>query len=428
MKKLLIRHLRSVAKRQIERFQPIVVAITGSVGKTSTRNAIAIALGTSLDVRAAKKNYNNEIGVPLAILGEKSAGRNAWEWLKLFRRAGAVQKFPKYLVLEYGADKPGDIKDLCALARPHVAVITAVSPVHAANYPNFAALAEEKATLGDAVPVDGLVVLNGDDQTVGLMRNRFESPTMVYGVHVGDVTARDIRIETRLDEDFEPDEVFAITRATVVAGDERAELELKNAVGEAALLSCLAAVAVARHFGVPLAKAVAALNAEFGPAPGRFRPLAGIKGSLILDDTYNAAPASVLTALETLTLFAPGQEIHRRVVALGKMAELGQYSEAEHRNVGKKVAEVADLFVAVGEEMKAAADEAKKTGMSPDRVVLVRDASEAGRYLDKVIQRGDVVLLKGSQSARMERAVKDIMAEPLRAAELIARQEPEWDS
>src|SRR3989338_9404713 len=111
---------------------------------------------------------------------------------------------PAFLVLEYGADKPGDIAALCAVATPKVGVITAVSPVHAVNYPNFGALAEEKATLGDHVPDDGLVVVNIDDPTVALMKDRFAAPVVTYGLAGGNVTATDVRLETKLDASFTP--------------------------------------------------------------------------------------------------------------------------------------------------------------------------------------------------------------------------------
>ncbi len=162
------------------------------------------------------------------------------------------------------------------------------------------------------------------------------------------------------------------------------------------------------------------------PAPGRMRPMAGIKGSLILDDSYNAAPASVMAALDVLHLFLTDRPNSRRVAALGKMAELGQYSEAEHAAVGRRVAEVADVFVAVGPEMQGAADEALRAGMKPESIIRVTDPVQAGRWLDENIREGDIVLIKGSQSARIEKAAKDVIAEPLRAAELLCRQEEYW--
>lgn len=426
MKRLVARALAKLAQKKLAQFKPTIVAVTGSVGKTSTRTAIAIALGAKYRVRTPYKNYNNEIGLPLAILGEQSPGKNAWEWLKLFVRAARIKDLPEYIVLEYGADRPGDIRYLTQIAKPDVAVITAVSPVHVENYPDFTSLIEEKASLGDAVSQAGLVVLNQDDQIVNLMKARFSAPTQLYGLEQGDAYATDIRLEFPKEESFDVGETFVSMRATLHAQQQTAELVLKNCCSTSLVSASLAACVVAVHFNVPLAAATAALAKELQPVNGRLRPVPGIKGSLILDDTYNAAPASIMAGLDALKGFTPGEEWDRRIAVLGDMAELGQRSEAEHREVGRKVAEVADLFLAVGPQMRYAVEEAQQAGMDRDKIEWLKDSVEAGRYLDRVIAKGDVVLVKGSQSQRMEKAVKDIMAEPARAAELLVRQEEQW--
>ncbi len=426
MKLLVAKALQKLAKRQIDRFHPVVIAVTGSVGKTSAKNAIAIALSSACDARTANKNYNNEFGVPLAILGEMSPGKNAWEWAKLFARQLRVKTFPTHLVLEYGADRPGDIQLSCDIAKPNVGVLTAISPVHASNYANFGALAEEKATLGDNVSEDGLVILNADDQTINLMRGRFIAPVATYGKSGRQATITDVYVKTILDDHYAVEDVAVITKASIDIEGEVVNLQLKNCLGDTPVFACAAALLVAKHCDVPLKAAAKALSESFVPAPGRLKPLSGIKGSLILDDTYNAAPASTIAAIDALALFTADRPGSRRIAVLGKMAELGQYSESEHAAVGRKVAEVADIFIAAGSEMQAAADEAERLGMKSPAVIRVNDGVEAGRWLDANIKEGDIVLVKGSQSARMEKAVKDVIAEPLRASELLVRQEEYW--
>lgn len=418
MKNLVIRALRFFAHRQLTQFHPTIIAVTGSVGKTSTKQAIAVALSSTYTVRSSQKNYNNEFGVPLAILGEKSPGKNAWGWVKLFVRQWNVKTFPTHVVLEYGADRPGDIQASCNIAQPHVAVLTAISPVHVVNYPNFGALAEEKATLGDNVGEDGVVLLNADDQTLHFMRDRFSAPTETYGKSGKHAAITDVYVKI--------DDALITTKAAIDIEGTVANIQLKNCLGDSSVYACAAALLVAKHCDIPLEKAAKALSESFTAAPGRLCPIAGIKGAIILDDTYNAAPASTLAALDAVMIFATKRPDMRRVVALGKMAELGQYSEAEHIAVGRRVAEVADIFVAVGAEMHEAAAEAMRMGMKFTAVVCVQNAEEAGRWLDANIHPGDIVLVKGSQSARMEKAVKDIMAEPLRAEELLVRQEAAW--
>lgn len=423
------RLLAKVAKKQLAASKPHIVAVTGSVGKTSTKSAIAHALSARFRVRAGEKNYNNEIGVPLAILGETSPGRNAWEWIKLLGRNMGDEEMPEYLVLEYGADKPGDIAYLGTIAKPEVAVITAVSPVHVANYPHYEALIEEKASLGDQVDASGLVVVNMDNEHTRALVGRYRAKVVTYGIHHdADVMAKNVEFFTRKDHDgrFMPGETFARMTATLVAGDERADIVLTDCISETVLSSVLAAVAVARFYEIPLADTVRALQKQTQPVHGRLNPLAGIRGSLIIDDSYNAAPASTHAALSVLDAFTPGETHDRHIAVLGDMAELGSMSEQEHRAIGRRVAEVADLFLAVGPNMRLAAEEAVVAGMDRDAVEWFKDSVDAGRYLDQHVQGGDVVLIKGSQSMRMERAVKDIMAQPLKAVDILVRQEPRW--
>lgn len=426
MKSFVIKMLSRLARNKLKQFKPTIIGVTGSVGKTSTRSAIAIALGAKYRVRTPLKNYNNEIGLPLAVLGERSPGKSAWEWLKLFWRARNIKDVPEYFVLEYGIDHPGDMAHLLAVAPPNYAVITALSPVHAENYPSFEALINEKAQLGEAVPEQGVVLLNGDDPQVVALRPRFTTSTQTYSLTHGDAYATDIRTRYVREESFDVGELFVETRATLHVGNQSAELILSNCVSSTLVSAALAACAVAVHYGVNLVDAAAALSQKMSPVNGRLRPLAGVKGSLIIDDSYNAAPASMLAGLEALRGFTPGEEYDRRIAVLGDMAELGAMSDDEHRALGVQVSQSADIFVAVGPQMKLAMEAAEAAGMTREQLEWFKDSIEAGRYLDRVVQTGDVVFVKGSQSLRMEKVVKDIMAEPQRAAELLVRQEERW--
>lgn len=427
MKKLVTSLLQKRAKALLEKHKPTVVGITGSVGKTSAKRAITMVLRRKYNVRTAQKNFNNEIGVPLAILGMKSPGRSILGWLSVFWRSYRMDSMPEMLVLELGADHPGDIKALCDLVSPSVGVVTGISTVHAEFFADVDALAKEKGYLIEQLPADGLAILNGDDDRVVAMKERSSAPARTYGTRSLDFYAENIGLSTRVDESFEPGEVFAITQADIKAGGQPiGQLRLENDIGYAPVMACLAALAVADHFSVPFADAIDVLNKEFRPMPGRLHPIAGIKGSLIIDDSYNAAPAAMSNGLDVLKMFDPGEEYDRRIAALGSMAELGQYTEQEHRMIGMKVAEVADLFLAVGKNMTVAVEAAKEAGMDEDAVEWFATSEEAGRYLDRVVKGGDVVYVKGAQSARMEKVVKDVMAEPALADRLLVRQEGNW--
>ena len=174
---------------------------------------------------------------------------------------------------------------------------------------------------------------------------------------------------------------------------------------------------------------IAEALAGFVPPPGRLRLLKGIKRSFILDDTYNASPEAMRVALDTLEAL-PGK---RKIAVLGDMLEIGTYTEASHRSIGDRVAQCADMLITVGSRAKFIADEAMTRGaerggkvLTHDQVMRFNDATEAGKALDPLIQEGDVILVKGSQGMRMERAVYEIMAQPLLAEKLLVRQEDYW--
>lgn len=426
MKKIIISLLQKKAKRVIALNKPTVVAVTGSYGKTATKNAIAKALAPYKNIRATEGNFNNEIGLPLAILGEQSPERSPFGWLALLLRRAQSFSCPDILVLEYGADHPGDIRALCQIAQPHIAVVTGVSTVHAEYYADIDALAKEKSSLIECLAEGGFAILNADDDRVRQMAAISPMHEM-YGVSTGDLTAHDIRILPREDDSFEPGEIMAHTTAVIMDnGVVIGQLNLKNALGYAPVMNALAAIAVAKHFQIEPMQAIKALNQSFMPMAGRLHPIAGNKGSLIIDDTYNAAPSAVINGLQTLKIFQPHGAEDRRIAVLGSLAELGQYAEDEHRKIGFAVADVADVFIAVGAQMQVAIDAAKEAGMDEKVIHWFGTSKEAGRFLDRLVQSGDIIYVKGSQSSRMEHVVKDVMAEPLRAKELLVRQSDKW--
>jgi len=427
MKKLVIRLLQKRAKAVLLKFNPKIVAITGSVGKTSAKEAIALVLASKYKVRTAYKNYNNEFGVPLTILGMKSPERNLFGWLALFWKSYFVKDYPEVLVLEYGVDHPGDMDELCDLAQPDVSVITGISTVHAANFQSVHALASEKGKLTQCVKEGGVVILNEDDDKVRAMEEDANERVIKYGSKSLENTFNNLSLDTCEDAHFDSGELFVATRADITIGGElRGKLELQNMIGYAPMMSAVCALTVAREMSVDLALAMRALRKSYRPSPGRLNPIAGVKGSLILDDSYNAAPAAMQNGLEAMRAFTLMQESSRKIAALGQMAELGQYTEQEHRMIGMKVAEVADVFIAVGENMRTAVEAAEEAGMYGEAIEWFATSEEAGRYLDREIQEGDIVYIKGSQSSRMEKVVKDIMADPMSAPKLLVRQEDKW--
>jgi UDP-N-acetylmuramoyl-tripeptide--D-alanyl-D-alanine ligase len=425
MKKLIQRLITLKAKKLLATHQPLVIAVTGSVGKTSVRNAIATVLSAKFSVRETIKNYNNEFGVPLTVLGAKSPGKSIFGWLKIL--LASPRAVPQVFVLEYGIDRPGDMEYLCDIAAPKISVLTRLSSVHAEFFASVEALAEEKAGLLSRTASDGLCVLNADDPHVIGVSGHAKAPVLTYGFSQNAVVrATDYRLDTRADFSFEPGERFSLASVKVTTQDgDQFEIQLENVLGQANVASVLPAIAIAKHLGLTHEQILSKIS-EIVFEPGRMNPIPGVKGSLIIDSSYNAAPASMVAALDVLQEFVTAQGA-RRVAVLGPMAELGSVSEQEHRMLGLRVAEAGvDLLVTVGELSRNTRRAAIEAGIPEAQTQHFDTSLDAGRWLDSQVRKGDIVLVKGSQSARMERVVKDVMAEPLRAGELLVRQENGW--
>jgi UDP-N-acetylmuramoyl-tripeptide--D-alanyl-D-alanine ligase len=211
--------------------------------------------------------------------------------------------------------------------------------------------------------------------------------------------------------------------ARISAAGQESHLEIRGTLGAHAYLPVLGAVAVASALGQPLSETVDALRA-YEPPQGRMHLLPGIKDTLIIDDTYNASPAATQAALEALALAKrPGG---RAIAVLADMLELGRVSVAEHRKIGELAAKRCDLLLTVGFRSHDTAQGALDGGMKDEQILQFEDSQKAGEELQNLLRPGDVVLAKGSQSMRVERAVEEVMSEPMRASELLVRQDAQW--
>lgn len=434
-KRLVVAAITWEARAVLRKYKPKVVAITGSVGKTSTKDAIFAALQKTYHVRKSIKSFNSEVGVPLTILGLPNAWNNPLRWLAnildgLLLIAFDAQ-YPEWLVLEVGADRPGDIRSIAQWLRVDVAVVTRLPevPVHVEYFDSPEAVIEEKAQLLNALAPGGTLVLFGDDErTLGLARRLPELNRDIKVSTFGFSQDCDVRGENAaaLRDDVlgwpigMAARVFAKGYGT---NDEHAQLEIRGSLGVHAFLPALGACAVALGVGLSLREAVDALLA-FDPPPGRMRLIPGIKGTLIIDDTYNASPAAVSAGLEALALAR--KTGGRAVACLADMLELGRLSVQEHRKVGELAAKTCDLLITVGFRAHDIAQGALDNGLADGQVLQFEDAQKAGEELQNLLQEGDVVYAKGSQSMRMERLVEEVMANPERAGDLLVRQDAEW--
>lgn len=427
LKNILQSILRGLSKKILEKYKPDIIGVTGSVGKTSSKEAIACILETKFSVRRNTKNYNNEIGLPLTIIGvEKTPGRSLWGWLRVIIKAKKLilatdKNYPEILVLEMGADKPGDISYLTDLAPCKVGVLTMISHAHTEFFKTIKKIAQEKRIIISHLRQDGFAVLNFDSDTVMQNIGATKAEIITYGFKDGaDLRVTDVNI---IKNDF-TDWPAGLNFKVLYKGNV-VPVFLPGVISRSAISAALAGLAVGTVFGVNIIEGSQALSKLEG-LPGRMRLVDGIKHTLIIDDTYNSSPEAVKMALEALSHIEVGQSA-RRYAALGDMLELGPETENAHREIGFKVAELElDFLITVGEAAKYIALAAKEAGFDENKIASFASSVEAGRFLQEKMVQGDVILAKGSQGVRMEKLVKEVMAEPLQASVLLCRQGKEW--
>lgn len=422
MRSVVVRILTWEARLVLLRHKPYIIAVTGSVGKTTTKDAIYAALAGSHHIRKSSKSFNSDFGVPLTILGLETGWNDPWKWLVNMLQGVTVifsQSYPKWLVLEVGADRPGDIRSIARWLRPDVSVITGVPdiPVHVEYFNSPGEVLKEKRALADHLKPGGTLILNGDEARMRMLQNSFRGTSLTYGFDQQNSYAA-FGEEIAYENDVPVGMSCKIARK-----GSSLSLSVRGALGRPRLYAALAALAVAETIGADTEKAVAGLSA-WEPPPGRVRILHGIKGAIIIDDTYNSSPTAVLAALDTLK----SVKAKRRIAILGDMLELGRYSAEAHKHVGERVASTATMLRTVGFRARAIAQSALDSGMKEAKIMQyeMNEAERVGRELKGELKAGDVVLVKGSQGMRMEKTVLEIMAEPMRAEELLVRMDPDW--
>ena len=428
MVKILHKLLAWFARRVLKKYKPVVIGITGSVGKSSTKEAIYIALKDNINTRRSLKNYNNEIGVPLTILGRRSPGRNIVGWLRVFwMTLGSIifpeKSYPKVLVLEMAADRIGDIEYLVNFVSLDRGIITAICPVHTEFLGSLENIAKEKQTIVTCLPASGWAILNADDELIMAMKEKISARIITFGLsEQADVRALEINLDQELKE-YRP-QIHGL-RFKVNYQGSIVPVFLPMAIAITQIYAVLAAISTAITFDMNLVEISEALK-EYRALPGRMMPIDGIKESLIIDDTYNSSPKALQSALETLKQIKNHPE-GKTWVILGDMRELGHLSIEEHYEAGKKVANMGfDYLVTIGEEAKEIAHGARRSIMSKEKIFSFANSEEANQFLKDRIKKGDILLIKGSQAVRMEKIVKKIMLNPRRAKKLLTRQGEEW--
>jgi len=348
-----------------------LIGVTGSVGKTTTKEAIAHVLGTRFRVLKSEGNFNNHFGLPLMLL--------------------KLEPEHDVAVIEMGMSHAGEIRALAKIAQPEIGVVTNVAPVHLEFFDSLAGIARAKYELIESLPTGGIAVLNADDEYVSQFGRGFKGKVITYGTRpTADVRAENI--ESRGTEGSKFDVVAA-------GGWEPARLPL---VGEHNVLNALAAVAVGLARGLALAEAVGAL-ATLAPADKRGQVL-HLGNITVINDCYNSNPRAFAAMVDALAAMEAG----RRIVVAGEMLELGTAGEEMHRAAGQHIAErKIDFLVGVRGLAQAMVESARQAGT---RAEFVATPEAAGEWLAREARDGDVVLLKASRGVKLERALETLRA------------------
>lgn len=417
LKKIVIFILRLEANLILARFKPKIIALTGTTGKSSTKEAIALALGSEFDVRKSEKSYNSEIGVPLTVIGVSSGWSSLRQWIVIILKGWRVflfsKNYPKFLILEIGVDKPGDMKSMMSWIKPNVAIVTALgeTPVHVHNFTDPEQLMNEKRKIVEGMTKDDWAVLCVDDKKVASFKQKTIAQTITYGFSdSADLIVSDYKMS-----------VDGISFKINYLGNV-IPVRLFGLFGQQNVYVILAAISVGLIYKINPIKIIKTLS-ELKPLAGRMNLIEGINGSKIFDDSYNSSPLALEMAINTLAEY----QAKRRIAVLGDMTELGKFSHSEHEKIGEKLREknVWILFT-IGSEARFIADGARKSGFDYAKIFEFSDISEAAVSIKSIIQEGDLILVKGSQAARMEKIVDKIMAHPENKDSLLVRQEAEW--
>ena len=403
LEKVLQKILKFFAEKTLKKYQPKVVVITGSIGKTSTKEAIYSVLSGKFKTRRSIKNYNNEIGVPLTILNCDSGEKSLWKWIRIFIKAIILnilkdKNYPELLVLEMAADKKGDIKylmDIIPRKLLKVAVLTAITPVHLEFFETVNNIFEEKTTPFSYLGGEELAVINMDNCDVYRVKQKINSKLLTYGLSKdADINITEIKHNNSGLE-------FKINYK-----DETISSELKDAIADYQLYPLLASIGVGTYFSLELDEMIRFLK-SYKILSKRMQKFEGIKNSIIIDDTYNSSPEALKKAIQALVNISFGQ---RKIIVLGDMLELGNDSETMHKQAGEIISKTdIDFLITFGEKAKYIFEEAIKNNFSEDNAFHFNNKEKIVELLKNEIKKDDVVLVKGSRGMEMEKIVEKII-------------------
>lgn len=433
VKNLILSILWRGVTKKMRQDKPRIIAIAGSVGKTSTKEAIAEVLKTTgRPVLKTIGNLGTEVGIPLSLLGFNDIPGDPLSWLGVILTAifppilDSEQK--PYYVLEFASDKPGDIAYLAKRLPPDLVIATQVAPAHLEHFTNLDEFVAEELALFSFLKPDGYAVLNADDPYQRELDSKL--PRVIwYGLREEKPSAHQDGVWMHHLEMKEKGlkgvlEVMAKKRMDTIGHGQPQTMPIQTSLLGKHQLYPLAAAAAVGFQEKATARQIQKTLENYQVPPGRGRLIAGSKEISIIDDSYNSSPEAVKAGLLMLKPYAK----KRRVVAiLGQMNELGEQASNAHFEVGKAAAGRVDFLVAVGAFGEKMLEGAKEAGMSAVQMIHFLTPEQLIDKMEQIVQRNDVVYVKASQNGmRLERVVKKIMANPNQAKKLLVRQEGAW--
>lgn len=414
------------AKLILWRYQPLVIGVTGSCGKSSTKEAIYYALKNYFSVAKSHENLNTEIGLPLTIIQGKDAKKNVFLWFyniihTFYLLLIKNKNYPKILILEMSEDHPGIMRYLYQLAKPKIGVISWINeiPVHASYFSNAHEVHQEIQTLVTSLSDDGTAILNSDNAIIMSIKNKIKGKIMTYGFRNADVLISDYNLIASKNDLLS----LGMTLRIEYQGSY-VPLKLKSIFGKPQAYALGAAFAVGLSLGLNLV-AIANSLSEYKVLKARTHLIKGINNSLILDDSYNSNPDALKEAIETyrdiITLMKKDSlfNLKRRILVIGNMNELGKYTEEAHRRIAQQLINNADLIVLIGDYTQYTLNEYQKITTNTENIIWFQTSKEAGKKLAEMIKAGDFILIKGSRGVHMEMITMSLMQEPQKAEEYL---------
>lgn len=400
------------AQDYLRRYHPSLLGVTGSSGKTIAKDAITAVLSSSYRVRSSPLSYDSRIGIALSILGI-TARQFKRRWYKLLAQSKAAELTslePDMIVLSLGAAQPGDIDYVASRLAWLGAVITNVESTHLDLFTTKDLVAHELTSLIVSIPATGFIVLNGDDPLVQAMRPRSQARAIIYGTSPS-AQVRLLHARRRARVGF---------ACAVKIGGRLHELHFPNIVAETQILPIISALAVAHAMRLDMSQAIKSVQTIM-PPPGHMRPLTGYNRAALLDDSYSASLENTLAALRTLGQYPA----RRRIAILGDMLNLGPQTINAHQQVGAVVADLANIFVAVGNNMRNAGAAALRqselnSNTAPLDVHYFSSSRDVGKWLRDYLHPDDVILIKGSRAMHMEEVTRSLLANPADESQLVS--------